>query len=428
MYVVGRNYCSQDRRIDSRRITGSASEGRWTCPECRCSNPFDSEYCNECRFEKWRLEKTRHDRNRYASCDRPRSPLYDRDGRSRFPSQRRSDRRDDPHAPREKVSREWPPSFESSGASYIFDARSGFFYEATSNFFYDPKTKLYYSNKKQAYFEFVKDQDPPFKPFSREKKIISESNSKENQSDVRSSSVENQKTEKKKIAICLKSKPGSNEEKKDFKITTIKKPKVEPKELPSNPEIILSKKDASNIEKWSERARESNHVMAQNVIEEKTCPDVVSKDIIKSKTTHGKPVCLLCKRKFANQEKLDQHIEKSSLHKSNLEKKEEYRDRARERRDMYGMETLEENEKHIQAPSLTQARKVDVTDVVAPENLLKDESIGKNMLQKLGWNEGESIGRKPLSAEHTLLWKNIEAVASGKKSKSLSVCGVGKST
>ncbi len=38
--------------------------------------------------------------------------------------------------------REWPPHFESSCASYIFDARSGMFYEPASDFFYEPKTKL----------------------------------------------------------------------------------------------------------------------------------------------------------------------------------------------------------------------------------------------------------------------------------------------
>ena len=32
--------------------------------------------------------------------------------------------------------REWPPHFESSGASFIFDARSGMFYEPHSDFFY----------------------------------------------------------------------------------------------------------------------------------------------------------------------------------------------------------------------------------------------------------------------------------------------------
>jgi hypothetical protein len=46
----------------------------------------------------------------------------------------------------------WLPHFESSSASFIFDARSGMFYEPSSNFFYNPKPKLYYSNTRRQYY------------------------------------------------------------------------------------------------------------------------------------------------------------------------------------------------------------------------------------------------------------------------------------
>ncbi len=59
--------------------------------------------------------------------------------------------------PRKRV---WPPHFESSSASFIFDARSGMFYEPSSDFFYDPKPKLYYSNAKRQYYCYDADKRP----------------------------------------------------------------------------------------------------------------------------------------------------------------------------------------------------------------------------------------------------------------------------
>jgi len=144
--------------------------------------------------------------------------------------------------------------------------------------------------------------------------------------------------------------------------------------------------------------------------------------LIFAKTAAGKLACLLCKRKFADGDKLRHHIKHSNLHKENLgnqeaaekerltsnkEKESEvYRDRAQERRIMYEPEMpghTRENEMGISSsiasnttmgPSLTQARIVQNADVVNPKDNLGDSNIGNKMLQKLGWKSGVSLGRK----------------------------------
>ena len=64
--------------------------------------------------------------------------------------------------PQSSPSMGWPPLFETNGAAYVFDARSGLFYEGLSDFFFDPKTKLYFGNKQQLYYMHCPSKQPPF--------------------------------------------------------------------------------------------------------------------------------------------------------------------------------------------------------------------------------------------------------------------------
>lgn len=145
-------------------------------------------------------------------------------------------------------------------------------------------------------------------------------------------------------------------------------------------------------------------------------------------TTKGQPVCLLCRRKFASVEKLKQHEELSALHKENLQKNKEadakkeqeamasmeYRDRALERRIMHGPDTasLPALPDELETPA---AREV---EVVRPEDNLGASNVGNQMLQKMGWKSGASLGRSAdsgvSSTENGQLvkdWQKIELLA-----------------
>lgn len=114
----------------------------------------------------------------------------------------------------------------------------------------------------------------------------------------------------------------------------------------------------------------------------------------------------VCKRKFADVEALKQHEQLSALHKENVNKKRkleeksvEYRDRASERR------TMHDNDAHVvnvapidptivnMGPSLEKARTVTTTEKVTPDQSLGNSNVGNQLLQKLGWKSGGSLGR-----------------------------------
>ena len=109
-------------------------------------------------------------------------------------------------------------------------------------------------------------------------------------------------------------------------------------------------------------------------------------------------------------EKLKQHEQFSALHKQNLVKKRkleelnsskaaEYRDRAKERRFMYDADSnvaapaIDPSIADM-GPSLDRARVVTTTETVAPDQSLGESNVGNQLLQKLGWKSGGSLGRR----------------------------------
>ena len=316
--------------------------------------------------------------------------------------------------------KKWPPPFESDGAAYVFDAISGMFYEAIADFFYDPKTKLYYGNKEKVYYTFQPGEDPPFSALPT---------SEGTEEAASSESTGPKHEEKKKIAISLKTMvlPGEGDSAKKEHTNIPKATKKAKAAQPNRPQ----KQHTVNMEKWSERGKE---IREGNQAPTKNPPT----------TTKGQPVCLLCRRKFASVEKLKQHEELSALHKEKLEKEAdakkeqeakastEYRDRALERRVMHGPETssLPALPRDLEAFAAREA------EVVRPEDNLGASNIGNQMLQKLGWKCGASLGRGPgngiqnVAGELVKDWEKIETLAAsghhpGTKAKTSREGGLG---
>uniref|UniRef100_A0A7S4J9T4 G-patch domain-containing protein n=1 Tax=Odontella aurita TaxID=265563 RepID=A0A7S4J9T4_9STRA len=256
------------------------------------------------------------------------------------------------------------------------------------------------------------------------------------------------KSEKKKFAISLKSKKLGKSSRKSFDGSGKEgggdgkesDDQEEPAVLALPAKVV--REHEADMEKWSARGREicdeasdragvdgpkkgdvpaphgndagkSSHLAAST---SKPLPDPNKV----AKTPDGKPICLLCRRKFPSLEKLRQHERVSALHKQNLAKKKaaeaaekknavpappsaDYRDRAKERRALFGPDAApasagggEANEEPPAAlgPSLDKARAVHGTEAVAPQESLGESNIGNKMLQKLGWKTGGALGRK----------------------------------
>lgn len=291
----------------------------------------------------------------------------------------------------------FPPPFESGGAAYDFHAASGMFYESIADFFYDPKTKLYYSNKEKIYYTYRPGEDPPFC-------ALAAAPTSDQASAITAETLGPKPEEKKKIAISLKTTVLRGESTaKPKAVKTLKKAKA----APTQPK----RKDAANMEAWTELGKEirDDSTSTQNV----------------PMTITNKPVCLLCKRKFPSIEKLKKHEELSVLHKENVQKKKkedeakkasvEYRDRALERRLMHGPENAV-----ALLPVDVDASRPPKIDIVHPEDNLGDSNIGNQMLQKLGWKSGSSLGRGTSGAEDEMAkvqstlvkdWQKIESLA-----------------
>ena len=353
-------------------------------------------------------------RNSDRDYYRPRDREYD-DRRYDDRKRRRYNRREGPPDRSPRKIKDWPTPFEESGSTYVFDARSGFFYEGDSDFFYDPKTKLYYSNPKKLYYRFMKDEkdssSPPFKEVSKEEHDVEESGlanaaaaaaagSGSGSMDLTSVDAgqdlvlqalqggaaatgnESKKTEKKKISICLtkatqKKAAAAAESFSNSNKNAVSKEAV-------NLELKPRNVHNADIEKWDALAK-------------KTVLDEEGKSTKIRRTKNGNPICIICRRKFENEEKLRQHEELSALHKHYLEKRKkmiskakenDYRDRATERRKMYEPDSDAkcaiappmDVSMVAEAPSLTKARTVAATEDVAPSQMLGETNIGNKML------------------------------------------------
>ena len=325
-----------------------------------------------------------------------------------------------------KPSMEWPPPFESAGASYVFDSRSGFFYEAASAFFYDPKTKLYFGNKEQKYYQYFPNDKPAFREvLSQQNEVDSAQNQAMDHagddlllkalggtpSDGLNQIPLSKKTDKKKLGISLKIKTSFA-----FKGTTPPAP-TEVASASSANNITESQKLKKNhekdMQKWSQRGLEMCQDKPEVVHILQTSGNIQSVDSNKDAlvkipadvklTVSGKPICTLCKRKFPNVEKLRHHEKVSALHKQNVAKKKiseskeklqegmnstEYRDRAKERRTLYGPDQATEHD-----DTSLELRNIVATEIVAPDQNLGKSNVGNQMLQKLGW-KGGSLGRE----------------------------------
>ncbi|OEU22179.1 hypothetical protein FRACYDRAFT_258954 [Fragilariopsis cylindrus CCMP1102] len=349
---------------------------------------------------------------------------------------------------------EWPPSFENDGSAFVFDSRSAMFYESISDFFYDPKSKLYYGNKESSYFRYDETKEPPFvqvQKMTTEQLEQHEDNGGAVVVKNDGNNNSNQKTSKPKIAIKLKTIKLKTKKVKSSSLTAVVTASSSTCSTAEATTTIskVKKEQIANIEKWIKKGVESkqnnNNVTttSSNSIEKATNKAVETISATKVRTTaKGKPICILCKRKFPNLDKLRLHEKSSDLHKQNVlklqekqqlqqqqqQKKEEgddtkrktdnkvvantntsttsvgYTDRAEKRRRLHGSDLSAPangipsfrrrlpNEKSVlQFVESSQRQESISTTTTAPgSDPLNETNVGHQMLQRMGWKEKSS--------------------------------------
>lgn len=366
-------------------------DGRLVCPRCTGTQRARA---NSGRDQDRRNENEQHRKKRRMSDDHH---VHDRDNsRPQFPG-----------------------PFELYPEDYILDSATGYFFQEWTDFFHCPKSKLYFHQEGGRYYSFDKGEDLYVDVDNNygmaKMQMKTDKKEKLDRGDdlvvqaLQGAKKTNVVGVKNKISITIKQQ---GDKKKSSKKAIAKKATTEegrPKGLirgTENQQSQHQKAHQDDIEKWSQRAKGSE----MSVSFANNSPNVVllpEKGRIR-KTKSGKPVCMLCKRKFGSLEKLEKHISSSELHKFNLTKvnpsgndpNRSYLDRALNRRVLYEehnaptVPLMDANEvKDMMAPSLEHAREVEISEAIRPEDNLGTANIGNKMLQKLGW-KGGSLGRK----------------------------------
>lgn len=356
-------------------------------------------------------------------------------------SQRNRDSGSGPPSKKTKIQkREWPPCFQNdTQGAFVLDPQTGLFYDTSSDFFYNPRTKLYFSNKRKVYYEYNE------KETDKESRLTSEASvhfKQVEQPDDGDSLITGKttaslaafnvdevrmlgnKTDGKKISISLKTKKIGTSNNNALCKTDDLYP-----ERQSAPTLTKEqKKHKLNMDVWSERGMEKRLAAVEEIVV--AAARIQSTDpgdrIPLITTKDGKPVCILCKRKFADLEKLEKHQDLSKLHQYNLSLAQQshgivdYRDRAKERRVLFGPPDADQSSSNAhkvveQLPSLDKARAVDRPDMVRPEDNLSEANVGNQMLQKMGWKSGKKLGRQTGSSEQAdnlrQDWERIEVLS-----------------
>ena len=332
----------------------------------------------------------------------------------------------------------YPPPFQDSEADYIFHPSSGYFFEEISGYYYDPKSKLYYSTDQKKYYSYIQDRQhfQELDDADGMKQMPMTVNSvpqPDSGLDVVAQALKGDRkplpTGTQKISICIKQQKPTKGSKK-MKRSDV--PTIHQTNVVDTKQSKSVKEREAVMEKWTQRVKEQQEPSSENVMDtqrKETIHHLLEQNTI-IRTKSGKAVCLICRRKFLTDEKLQIHQELSKLHMFHVSKLKSgttsYVDRAHQRRSMYKSDEevlpIVDSTFDIEAPSLDHARKVDVTEsAVNPETILDSSNIGNQMLQKLGW-KGGSLGRSgnrgdEEKSEPSIMneWNRIEKIASSKK-------------
>ena len=429
--------CSPDHPYNYKRRRDNRPSNEDDEHSIRMNRPKSSYYDDDRRGRSYSREYERGDtyhgeerrRDEQFREHRPRSNSYN-GPRSRTSSFARSSRsRREPQKPR------FPPPFQENEADYVFHPSSGYFFEEISGYYYDPKSKLYYATDQKKYYSYAQEQKrfqelDDANGMSQMPMVTNSVPQTDSGLDVVAQALKGDRkplpTSSQKISICIKQQPTKGSKMK--KRTDI--PSIRTTDPVDTKQSKSVKEREADMEKWNQRVKEQHEAPSEDAINSrrKSINHLLEMDKI-IRTKSGKAVCLICRRKFPTDEKLEQHRELSKLHSHNISKlKSEtssYVDRAHQRRSMYKSDEdvlpILDPSYDVQAPSLERARNVDMAESVNPENILDSSNIGNQMLQKLGW-KGGSLGRSGADgnekeSNQSIMneWNRIEKLASSKK-------------
>lgn len=354
----------------------------------------------------------------------------------------------------------YPPNFETNGGVYTFQPQSGYFYDSLSEFYYCPKSKLYYNSKDGTYYRYEAGVDPPYVRFTPPQPsevqltfsnaaIGTTSTDDTTTTQLDANAIAAAALARKPVIISMGLAPGKQKVGKPIVpnkkvIDNIAKweSAQETEESGTNSEGNGSAdpgptQASPSVSSLAQRSRADSSVITTksvpssipptSAISAATIIPPVSSTVATNSTTtstgaapSGSAVCLLCRRQFASSEQLLRHERESKLHAENLEKQAlsvqessasssvQYRDRASERRAIQGDSIAPGTRQLIDTePTRKRRQSFDTSSVPVDkpaQSLIKDDESnpGNQLLRKMGWSEGQGLGKDQIGIENPI--------------------------
>ncbi|WAR25723.1 RBM5A-like protein [Mya arenaria] len=296
---------------------------------------------------------------------------------------------------------------------YQYDENSGYYYDPVTGLYYDANSQYYYNSVSQQFMYWDAEQStyiPAPAEFQDGGALhINDKDRKEGKD--KKEKVKVAKKIAKDMEKWAKSMNAQKEALKDG-MRKINMPNVTARKetAAADAGFAILEKAGGDPSKASERSKPGLVASYGGDSDEEEDDDVGMNGFDEDKLLDlNKMACLLCKRQFQSKDQLTRHAQMSDLHKQNLDKLRQshglsspggtsgmqYRDRAKERREKIGS----------QAPPSKKRPQMPETIEQPTRGGIQGDNIGNKLLQKMGWSEGQGLGRvgqgivNPIQAE-----------------------------
>ncbi|XP_020810621.1 RNA-binding protein 5-like [Drosophila serrata] len=337
-------------------------------------------------------------------------------------------------------------------SQYQYDETSGYYYDRTTGLYYDAHSQYYYNNETGAYLYWDQKRSTyvlatPASTQAALQEVLADAEQKEDdakkakekEKDKEGGANKHDKVKvAKKIVKDMEKWAKQLNQKKDYTVVATPQPILSAHDGPSTSRgsqggyadlgfSILEKKERAKLTDFMSQAvptgtnkvvnaygggSESEEEGAGNLqnVQSSMGTGPVSGSVDESDyVDFQKLTCQLCKRAFQSLDILQKHLKMSNLHKENLAKLNQssggggvdeslsYRDRAKERRLKYGESDPpppnRSRERFEQEIKTLQTRQKDISGPAAAMPICSS-NVGSRLLQKMGWSEGQGLGRK----------------------------------
>ncbi|KHJ44162.1 g-patch domain protein [Trichuris suis] len=316
-------------------------------------------------------------------------------------------------------------------STYRYDQSSGYYYDSTTGFYYDAKTSYYYNPLSQQFVYW----EPSYQTYLPAPTQLQQQNQTQSLAGGRGGETEekpkkqpkDKQHDKVKIAKKIQKDMEKwarqlNQRKEGISTRHVQRQQATVQE--QSPSTSGSA-DAAFVVLG--RSGVGPDISASSLVEQqdsdeerpKTSETAIS-SLEEQLVDWEKLTCLLCRRQFQSKDILLKHQQFSELHKKNLQRKQgetadnsvasamgssysgRYRDRAKERREKFGLDD------QIEPNALKEKFLVESVSEEPVSSPMQMDNKGAKLMRSMGWQEGQGLGRQnqgitdPITAERRI--------------------------